>query len=118
MGTNKISKTNSEGFCFNVTDSALYELNARTQITLWGEKHSMLHDYAFHLWQGLVGEFYYGRWKIWFDALKSSLKLGEKSHQAIQKVERAILTWEEQWTRSRNNTQFYTHPKGNSFRIS
>ena len=43
-------------------NAELYELNARTLVTLW-DKTSHLHEYSYRLWGGLVSSFYYPRWK-------------------------------------------------------
>jgi alpha-N-acetylglucosaminidase len=43
----------------DVDDRELMELNARAQVTLWGPPSDMvLNDYAYKLWNGLVGDFY------------------------------------------------------------
>lgn len=49
-----------------------YELNnARQLITTWGDKAACedggLCDYSYREWQGLLKDFYYKRWKYWFD---------------------------------------------------
>lgn len=48
-----------------------YELdNARTLITTWGDKGASdwgLRDYSYRQWQGLLSDYYYQRWKYWFD---------------------------------------------------
>lgn len=53
-------------------EKELYERNARTLITTWGNRGAadggMLHDYAHREWQGLLHDFYLPRWKRWFDA--------------------------------------------------
>ncbi len=53
-----------------------FDFNARTLITLWGNinKDNILFDYAWREWSGLVGEFYYGRWKIFYDEAISCLE--------------------------------------------
>ena len=55
----------------------LYEWNARVQITTWGNRSASeqgnLHDYAHKEWNGLLKDFYYIRWKTYFDALMSTL---------------------------------------------
>lgn len=49
----------------------LYEWNARVQITTWGNRIASddggLRDYAHREWNGLLKDFYYNRWKLWFD---------------------------------------------------
>ena len=56
----------------------LYEWNARVQITTWGNRACAdkggLRDYANKEWQGILKDFYYYRWKIYFDALAKQMK--------------------------------------------
>lgn len=44
--------------------------NARTLITTWHDENMAvdLHEYAFREWSGMLRDFYYPRWKAWFDA--------------------------------------------------
>ena len=55
----------------------LYEWNARVQITTWGNREvadkGRLHDYAHKEWSGILKDFYYQRWKMYFEGLKASL---------------------------------------------
>lgn len=54
-----------------------YEWNARVQITTWGNRECAdkggLRDYAHKEWQGLLKDFYYTRWHIYFDALSKQM---------------------------------------------
>ena len=56
----------------------LYEWNARVQITTWGNRSASergnLHDYAHKEWNGILKDFYYLRWKTYFDALTATLE--------------------------------------------
>lgn len=49
----------------------LLEWNARVQITTWGNRNAAdnggLRDYAHKEWNGILMDFYYMRWKFWFD---------------------------------------------------
>ena len=58
----------------------LYEWNARVQITTWGNRYCAdtggLRDYAHKEWSGLLKDFYYKRWKSYFDALDRQLTIG------------------------------------------
>ena len=50
----------------------LNEWNARTLITVWGPRTSAdagLKDYSYREWNGLLKDFYYVRWKKFFDEL-------------------------------------------------
>lgn len=54
-----------------------YEWNARTQITVWGDRTAAdqggLRDYSHREWAGLLHDFYYPRWKMWFEELQNRL---------------------------------------------
>ncbi|GHV11510.1 alpha-N-acetylglucosaminidase [Bacteroidia bacterium] len=53
----------------------LYEKNARLQITTWGPETAAngggLHDYSNREWGGLLKDYYYPRWKTFFDYLRN-----------------------------------------------
>ena len=59
-------------------EKALYEWNARVQITTWGNRYCAdtggLRDYAHKEWQSLLKDFYYPRWKAYFDALAAQME--------------------------------------------
>ena len=59
-----------------------YEWNARVQITTWGNRYCAdtggLRDYAHKEWQGLLRDFYYPRWKTYFDALLAQMEAHQK----------------------------------------
>ena len=61
----------------NAEEKKLYEWNARVQITTWGNRYCAdtggLRDYAHKEWQGLLKDFYYVRWKAYFDALAAQM---------------------------------------------
>ena len=72
---------------------ALFERNARLQLTTWGDRAcadgGKLHDYAYKEWNGLLRDFYLPRWQAFFDAEASAPGSG------------AALDWyalEEPWT--------------------
>lgn len=54
-----------------------YEWNARVQITLWGNRQAAeqgnLREYAHKEWSGVLRDFYYPRWRAYFDALAATL---------------------------------------------
>ena len=62
----------------NEAERQLYEWNARVQITTWGNRYCAdtggLRDYAHKEWQGLLRDFYYVRWKTYFDALDAQME--------------------------------------------
>lgn len=68
--TARQAATEVEGWTAETQD--WYELdNARTLITTWGgaeaSEHGGLRDYSYREWQGMLRDFYYPRWKYWFD---------------------------------------------------
>lgn len=89
-------------------EKALYEWNARVQITTWGNRNAAdaggLRDYAHKEWNGLLKDFYYMRWKTLFDALSD--KLDGKSPAPID-----FYAWEEQWTKE--TKPYASEPEGN-----
>ena len=113
----------------------LYEWNARVQITTWGNRYCAdtggLRDYAHKEWQGLLKDFYYVRWKTYFDALAAQMKaqtapqpelLGggpnatktaaELFQMALpQEVKLDYYAMEEPWTL--NQTPYSATPEGN-----
>lgn len=60
----------------------LYEWNARVQITTWGNRDCAdkggLRDYANKEWQGLLKDFYYPRWQMWWKALADQMREDSK----------------------------------------
>lgn len=58
-------------------EKALYEWNARVQITTWGNRTcadtGKLRDYAHKEWNGILKDFYYKRWEAYFQTLKDQL---------------------------------------------
>ena len=57
----------------NAQESDHYEWNARVQITTWGNRDAAekggLREYAHKEWNGVLADFYYPRWKAYFEAL-------------------------------------------------
>ncbi len=61
----------------NASESDHYEWNARVQITTWGNRDAAeqgkLREYAHKEWSGMLADFYYPRWKAYFEALAATL---------------------------------------------
>lgn len=57
-----------------------YEYNASMLVTLWGpltEKNEpVIFDYSWREWSGLIDQYYYKRWKIFYDMLSVHLENG------------------------------------------
>ncbi|XP_078464430.1 alpha-N-acetylglucosaminidase [Lampetra planeri] len=62
------------------SEAAMYDFNARNQITLWGPKGNIL-DYGNKQWAGLVQDYYAPRWKRFVNMLVESISSGLPFHQ-------------------------------------
>ena len=49
--------------------------SAKNQVTLWGP-NGEINDYSAREWAGLVGDYYYGRWNLYFDMIDECLTKG------------------------------------------
>lgn len=56
----------------NDNESALYEYNARNQITLWGPDGEIV-DYATKQWSGIVADYYRPRWQLFIEQVAAAL---------------------------------------------
>ena len=61
----------------NEEEKKYFDFNARTLITLWGDINgstSALYDYSWREWSGLIKEYYYKRWEMFYDYALDCLK--------------------------------------------
>ncbi|GLH16523.1 Alpha-N-acetylglucosaminidase [Gryllus bimaculatus] len=77
LGTNKqfllgVWLNNAKRRATYSVERIIYEFNARNQITLWGPLGE-IRDYATKQWSGVVSDYYYPRWELFFDFLHLSL---------------------------------------------
>jgi alpha-N-acetylglucosaminidase len=91
----------------------LCEWNARTLLTTWTVPQSHI-DYANRQWNGLLGEFYFTRWKMWLDALNDAAGNDEKFDQ--EPVRKKIQDWEYSWTRQTD--KFPSQPSGDTIAVA
>ena len=70
----------AKGMATNANEEALYEFNARDQLTLWGPD-SWIVDYAAKQWSGLVSDYYKPRWTLFFTTLHDCLVNGSQFDQ-------------------------------------
>lgn len=80
LGTNKVERE-------------IYEFNARNQITLWGPNGQIV-DYANKQWSGVVADYFYKRWKMFFSEMESALQNGE--HLDDKRTKGKIFKWVEE----------------------
>lgn len=78
------------------------EFNARNQVTLWGPT-GQINDYAAKHWQGLMGDYYGRRWKLFVSYLldvrgtgRGEEEQGEgKCTQGVARLANALICTEE-----------------------
>jgi len=97
----------------NASDADWLEWNARVQITTWGNRYpantGKLRDYAHKEWNGILKDFYYNRWKTYFDMLSDALQSGKE-----QEID--FYGLEEPWTLQHN--PYSTQPEGDPVTIA
>lgn len=85
----------------------LYEWNARTLITVWGNRAASeqggLHDYSNREWNGILSGLYYKRWKLFFD---NTIK--EMQGETVSPVD--FFAMEEAWTHEKKT--YSNKPEG------
>ena len=86
-------------------------------MTLHGTQVSANNDYDERFFQGLIGEYYGGRWRAWFDAAGAALRNNQTFDQAAWQT--GMGSWEEDWIDAAGNfEQFTTEPSGDLVSIS
>ncbi|EFA84230.1 hypothetical protein PPL_03307 [Heterostelium album PN500] len=78
----------------------LYEYNARNQITLWGWKDMGNPDYANKWWSGLIADYYFPRWQIFFEHLEHAIFDKSKFNEHSLAVN--TMLHEERWNKQTN----------------
>ena len=94
----------------NDAEKALYEMNAKDLITLWGDKDCPLNEYACRQWSGLLNDFYKPRWERYFAKVITSMESGKDLDMNAFTTE--IKDWEWKWVNTRKDYALQT--KGNS----
>jgi len=82
-------------------EKALYEMNAKNLVTLWGDKNCPLNEYACRQWSGLLNDFYKPRWQQFFYQLEESLKQNRALNQ--KDFANGIKEWEWKWVNQRKD---------------
>lgn len=82
----------------NLAEQDQYEWNARTLITVWGNRESafMLHNYAYKEWEGILRDVYYPRWRAFLTTLETALE----ENQEPTPID--YFKMDERWTRMTN----------------
>jgi alpha-N-acetylglucosaminidase len=89
------------------------EGDARRLLTTWTEGESFLRDYGHREWASLVGDYYHGRWQLYFDYLTDQLDGASSAPPGFPAYESA-------WTRQTDPPAggYPTTPTGDSVAIS
>jgi alpha-N-acetylglucosaminidase len=82
-------------------EKALYEMNAKDLITLWGDKDCPLNEYACRQWSGLMNDFYKPRWSMFIQKMQAALK--EQKEMDMPAFVTEIKKWEWNWVNKRKD---------------
>lgn len=97
-------------------EKAYMDRIARMILTTWVENpQTDLSDYANREWNGLLGGYYAGRWKLFFDAVEKSLRDGKPFDKQAFNTQRGAF--ETRWISS-NTTTMSATPKGDTVAVS
>jgi len=93
-------------------EKSFYEWNASCLITLWGpEDDTNIFDYSWREWSGLIGHYYVGRWRMFFEMLEERLVSGDgydegglelihgREKWRANEFYNRLADWEVQWVR-------------------
>ena len=97
----------------NDREAALYDYNARVQVTRWLPDVSF-HDYANKQWSGLLRSFYLARWQKFIDRLDEAVAQCKPFDEAA--FESEIADWELAW--ARKPEPMPAEPAGDAIAIS
>jgi alpha-N-acetylglucosaminidase len=95
-------------------EKALYEMNAKDLITLWGDKDCPLNEYACKQWSGLLNDFYKPRWQQFFEKAEESIRSNKDLD--LNGFTNKIKEWEWQWVIKRKDYPVTTN--GNPVTVS
>lgn len=98
----------------NSEEKALYEMNAKDLITLWGDAKNPLNEYACRQWSGLLSDFYKPRWQMFF--AQATQSLNQKTDFNLVKFKEEVSNWEWKWVNQRKDYPVQTI--GNSVQIA
>nr|WP_240183098.1 alpha-N-acetylglucosaminidase C-terminal domain-containing protein [Pedobacter jeongneungensis] len=85
----------------NDAEKALYEMNAKDLITLWGDAKSPLNEYACRQWSGLLSDFYKPRWVLFFEQATQAMQQGKAPD--MKQFNQKVSAWEWSWVNRRKD---------------
>lgn len=95
-------------------EKALYEMNAKDLITLWGDSKSPLNEYACRQWSGLLTDFYKPRWQLFLTRAEQALK--QQSDFNTSQFNEEVSNWEWKWVNQRKD--YPTKTVGNPVNVA
>ncbi len=78
----------------NADETAYYETNARTLISVWGDSYHLT-DYASRSWAGMLSSYYAPRWQLFIQRVTEATKAGRSFDQTA--FDREIRDFECRW---------------------
>jgi hypothetical protein len=106
--------SDADRWAANDAERTLYQWNARSLITLWGPRDSILHEYSQREWAGMLRGFYLPRWELFFARLEKSL--ADKRAVDEKRLESDLRDWDAAWTRK--SDVYPDTPSGDAAAIS
>jgi alpha-N-acetylglucosaminidase len=94
-------------------EAARLEWNARRILTLWGTT-PVLYDYARKTWSGMVGDYYYSRWRRFWAAATTALEANRPLDEA--RFSRELTSWMNEWVAATN--AYPAEPDGDSVAVA
>lgn len=95
----------------------LYEFNAKALITTWGSYNQSvtggLSDYSNRQWNGLIGDYYKGRWELWINEYSKRLHGEEANVSQFNNNYWFNYGWE--W--ARGNTEYSDVPTDENLKL-
>jgi alpha-N-acetylglucosaminidase len=82
-------------------EKALYEMNAKDLLTLWGDDDCPLNEYACRQWSGLLSDFYKPRWEQFFSKLQQGIE--KRTDYDVALFDKEIKDWEWKWVNARKD---------------
>jgi len=95
------------------TEADLYEFNARNQLTLWGPDGN-INDYARKSWNGLYGDYYYTRYRMFVEDVTAAVAAGKDFDQGAYNAK--CSAFEKNWQNSK--TTYPTTGNGKTIAVA
>jgi len=95
------------------TEADLYEFNARNQLTMWGPTGN-INDYARKSWNGLYGDYYLPRYRMFVEDVIAAVAAGKDFDQGAYNTK--CFQFEKDWQNSK--TTYPSSGSGNTLEVA